>query len=140
VLYDKWPTDTSHGWKYIAFGPDGKLYVPLGAPCNVCYRGMYTPSRYCFFTDLNTTSSSLQYFNLTLIGDDLRYATIMRQTSVDRWDSWDIYASGVRNTVGFDCTTLSFLCLISKGILKQKNCGLQKMEETFYNMIFLLMN
>ena len=25
-----------HGWKYIAFGPDGKLYVPVGAPCNIC--------------------------------------------------------------------------------------------------------
>ncbi|MFW2405499.1 MAG: PQQ-dependent sugar dehydrogenase [Gammaproteobacteria bacterium] len=25
-----------HAWKYIAFGPDGKLYVSLGAPCNVC--------------------------------------------------------------------------------------------------------
>lgn len=30
------PTDTHHGWKYIAFGPDGWLYVPVGAPCNVC--------------------------------------------------------------------------------------------------------
>jgi glucose/arabinose dehydrogenase len=30
------PRDTHHGWKYIAFGPDGKLYVPIGAPCNVC--------------------------------------------------------------------------------------------------------
>lgn len=36
VVYDKYPTDTHHGWKYIAFGPDGKLYVPVGAPCNVC--------------------------------------------------------------------------------------------------------
>lgn len=25
-----------HNWKYIAFGPDKKLYVPFGAPCNVC--------------------------------------------------------------------------------------------------------
>ena len=25
-----------HAWKYIAFGPDGKLYVPLGMPCNIC--------------------------------------------------------------------------------------------------------
>lgn len=25
-----------HAWKYIAFGPDGYLYVPIGAPCNVC--------------------------------------------------------------------------------------------------------
>jgi glucose/arabinose dehydrogenase len=26
----------NHAWKYIAFGPDDKLYVPIGAPCNVC--------------------------------------------------------------------------------------------------------
>ena len=36
VVYDKYPTESHHGWKYIAFGPDGKLYVPVGAPCNVC--------------------------------------------------------------------------------------------------------
>jgi glucose/arabinose dehydrogenase len=35
VVYDKFPTDRSHGWKYIAFGPDGKLYVPVGAPFNI---------------------------------------------------------------------------------------------------------
>ena len=36
VIYDEYPTDDSHGWKYIAFGPDNKLYVPVGAPCNIC--------------------------------------------------------------------------------------------------------
>ncbi len=36
VVYDKFPTESHHGWKYIAFGPDGKLYVPVGAPCNIC--------------------------------------------------------------------------------------------------------
>lgn len=36
VVYDKYPTEDHHGWKYIAFGPDGKLYVPVGAPCNIC--------------------------------------------------------------------------------------------------------
>lgn len=38
VIYDQYPTDKHHGWKYIAFGPDRKLYVPVGAPCNVCDR------------------------------------------------------------------------------------------------------
>src|SRR5688572_5126806 len=33
---DDYPKETHHGWKYIAFGPDGKLYVPVGAPCNIC--------------------------------------------------------------------------------------------------------
>jgi glucose/arabinose dehydrogenase len=30
------PPDTHHGWRYIAFGPDNKLYVSIGAPCNIC--------------------------------------------------------------------------------------------------------
>jgi glucose/arabinose dehydrogenase len=36
VVNDKLPTDKHHGWKFIAFGPDDKLYVPVGAPCNIC--------------------------------------------------------------------------------------------------------
>jgi glucose/arabinose dehydrogenase len=39
VVTDKLPTKTHHGWKFIAFGPDGKLYVPIGAPCNICNPG-----------------------------------------------------------------------------------------------------
>jgi glucose/arabinose dehydrogenase len=38
VVIDTLPTETHHGWKFIAFGPDGLLYVPVGAPCNVCER------------------------------------------------------------------------------------------------------
>jgi glucose/arabinose dehydrogenase len=38
VIFDGYPTDTHHGWKFIAFGPDDKLYVPVGAPCNICER------------------------------------------------------------------------------------------------------
>ena len=38
VVFDKLPKDRHHGWKYIAFGPDGMLYIPVGAPCNVCER------------------------------------------------------------------------------------------------------
>jgi glucose/arabinose dehydrogenase len=33
------PATTNHSWKYLRFGPDGKLYVPIGGPCNVCDRG-----------------------------------------------------------------------------------------------------
>jgi glucose/arabinose dehydrogenase len=36
VINDKYPKDGHHGWKYLAFGPDGMLYVPVGAPCNIC--------------------------------------------------------------------------------------------------------
>jgi len=36
VVTDRLPADRHHGWKFIAFGPDGALYVPVGAPCNVC--------------------------------------------------------------------------------------------------------
>ncbi|HEX2546878.1 MAG TPA: PQQ-dependent sugar dehydrogenase [Ramlibacter sp.] len=33
------PPEQHHNWKYIKFGPDGKLYVPFGAPCNICVPG-----------------------------------------------------------------------------------------------------
>jgi len=36
IVNDSYPSDTHHGWKYIAFGPDERLYVPVGAPCNIC--------------------------------------------------------------------------------------------------------
>jgi glucose/arabinose dehydrogenase len=36
VINASFPTKAHHGWKFIRFGPDGKLYVPVGAPCNVC--------------------------------------------------------------------------------------------------------
>ena len=36
VVNDRLPADRHHGWKFIRFGPDRKLYVPVGAPCNVC--------------------------------------------------------------------------------------------------------
>jgi glucose/arabinose dehydrogenase len=38
IVNDKLPTERQHGWKYLGFGPDGMLYVPVGAPCNVCDR------------------------------------------------------------------------------------------------------
>lgn len=36
IIYDQLPTDKHHGWKYLRFGPDNKLYTAVGAPCNVC--------------------------------------------------------------------------------------------------------
>ena len=36
VLTDQLPDKRHHGWKYLGFGPDGKLYNPVGAPCNIC--------------------------------------------------------------------------------------------------------
>ena len=39
IVNDAFPTNRSHGWKFIRFGPDGLLYVPVGAPCNICNRG-----------------------------------------------------------------------------------------------------
>jgi glucose/arabinose dehydrogenase len=38
VVIDTLSTETHHGWRYIDFGPDGKLYIAIGAPCNVCER------------------------------------------------------------------------------------------------------
>ena len=47
VVTDRFPTDTHHGWKFIRFGPDGMLYVPVGAPCNVCEQD---PARYALIS------------------------------------------------------------------------------------------
>lgn len=71
VVYDDYPTEFHHGWKYIAFGPDDKLYVPVGAPCNIC----------------DSTVS------------DKRFATITRMDADG--SNREIYAHGVRNSVGF---------------------------------------
>jgi glucose/arabinose dehydrogenase len=71
VIYDDYPTEFHHGWKYIAFGPDEKLYVPVGAPCNIC--------------DSTVT--------------DQRFASITRMDADG--SNREIYAKGVRNSVGF---------------------------------------
>jgi glucose/arabinose dehydrogenase len=40
VVYDKYPqAGLAHGWKFIRFGPDGWIYIPVGAPCNICDKG-----------------------------------------------------------------------------------------------------
>jgi glucose/arabinose dehydrogenase len=51
------PTDTRHGWKFIAFGPDGKLYVPVGAPCNICEPAA---DRYATITRLDVASGKIE--------------------------------------------------------------------------------
>jgi glucose/arabinose dehydrogenase len=38
IVRDDFPTDRHHGWKFIRFGPDGNLYIPIGAPCNFANR------------------------------------------------------------------------------------------------------
>ncbi|MFZ1806356.1 MAG: sorbosone dehydrogenase family protein [Cyclobacteriaceae bacterium] len=59
VVYDQYPTETHHGWKYIAFGPDGKLYVPVGAPCNIC-----EPEEpiYASITRMNADGTGMEVF------------------------------------------------------------------------------
>jgi len=39
IVSDTFPSDAHHGWKYLASGPDGFLYLQVGAPCNICDRG-----------------------------------------------------------------------------------------------------
>lgn len=36
VVYDQFPVDRHHGWKFIRFSPTGELIVPVGVPCNIC--------------------------------------------------------------------------------------------------------
>lgn len=59
IIYDKFPTEAHHGWKYIAFGPDGKLYIPVGAPCNNCES---KDPIYASITRMNPDGTGLEIF------------------------------------------------------------------------------
>jgi glucose/arabinose dehydrogenase len=59
VVSDKFPSDRHHGWKFIAFGPDGWLYVPVGAPCNICEPD---PDRYANIMRMKPDGSNLEVF------------------------------------------------------------------------------
>ncbi|RAI87958.1 PQQ-dependent sugar dehydrogenase [Algoriphagus yeomjeoni] len=72
IVYDEYPTETHHGWKFIDFGPDGMLYVPVGAPCNICE------------------------------SEDEIFASITRMDVNSANPTPEVYIHGVRNSVGFD--------------------------------------
>ena len=59
VVTDRFPRDGHHGWKYIVFGPDGWLYVPVGAPCNVCEPD---PDRYALISRIRPDGSGYEVF------------------------------------------------------------------------------
>ena len=59
AVNDSLPADRRHGWKFIRFGPDGKLYVPVGAPCNVCRERDY---RFATIMRMNADGSGLEVF------------------------------------------------------------------------------
>jgi glucose/arabinose dehydrogenase len=69
VVADIYPSEKHHGGKFIAFGPDGLLYVPVGAPCNICE----PPEPFASITRIKPDGTD-----------------------------FEIYAQGIRNTVGFD--------------------------------------
>jgi glucose/arabinose dehydrogenase len=50
------PPQQHHNWKYVAFGPDGKLYVPFGAPCNICE----PPAEYAQIRRYNADGSGME--------------------------------------------------------------------------------
>ena len=70
VVTDQLPKEKHHGWRYIRFGPDGLLYIGIGAPCNNCLR------------------------------EEPIFASIARMRADGK--DLEVFASGVRNTVGFD--------------------------------------
>jgi glucose/arabinose dehydrogenase len=72
LVTDTYPTEGHHGWKFIAFGPDGWLYVPVGAPCNVCDKRGENPI----------------FASVTRIKPD--------------GSGREVWAHGIRNSVGFD--------------------------------------
>ena len=59
VVRNDLPRETHHGWKFIRFGPDGKLYVPVGAPCNVCDE---EDERFASILCMNPDGSDLEVF------------------------------------------------------------------------------
>ena len=59
LIYDDYPTDGHHGWKYIAFGPDGKLYIPVGAPYNI---GESKDEIYASITRMNSDGSEQEVY------------------------------------------------------------------------------
>jgi glucose/arabinose dehydrogenase len=59
VVNDSYPRDRHHGWKFIRFGPDGLLYVPVGAPCNICER---RDERYASITRLRPDGTGGEVF------------------------------------------------------------------------------
>ncbi len=59
VINDGFPRDRHHGWKFIAFGPDGMLYVPVGAPCNNC---LSAEARYASIMRMKADGSGLSVY------------------------------------------------------------------------------
>jgi glucose/arabinose dehydrogenase len=59
IVNDSFPRDEHHGWKYIAIGPDGMLYVPVGAPCNICEKD---DPRYSTIMRMKLDGSGLEIF------------------------------------------------------------------------------
>ena len=59
LVTDRFPRETHHGWKFIRFGPDGRLYVPVGAPCNICDPD---PSRYALISRIQPDGSGYEVF------------------------------------------------------------------------------
>jgi len=59
VVSDAFPGDPHHGWKFLGFGPDGRLYVPVGAPCNVCARA---DERYATIMRMQPDGRDLEVF------------------------------------------------------------------------------
>jgi glucose/arabinose dehydrogenase len=57
TVYDQLPGDVPHGWKFIKIGPDGKLYVPVGAPCNICEPD---PEKYAQIRRMNLDGSGME--------------------------------------------------------------------------------
>ena len=57
VVIDTLPKDAPHGWKFLSFGPDGRLYFAIGAPCNICL----PPETHAALVSIKPDGTELRY-------------------------------------------------------------------------------
>lgn len=61
VVYNNLPTESHHGWRYTKFGYNGKLYIGIGAPCNVCLR--QDDKRFASIIRMNDDGTHVEIFS-----------------------------------------------------------------------------
>ena len=78
VVFDELPDDADHWWKYIAFGPDERLYIPIWAPCNNCDAWLPYSALYAL---------DIAIWEFSLVAEWIRN-TVWFDWHPDTWELW----------------------------------------------------